>query len=397
MPDSIVKRITTLPLFSIGFRPFYFGASLFASLAVPFWLLLYQTGATTDGQWQPYAWHAHEMLFGFAPAVIIGFLLTAARNWTGLPTPSAAPLAALFALWIAGRLAALLGFIGAYGLLAAITELAFLPVATVVIAVPLVRSRNVRNYFVIAILSLLSLANIGYTGLQLGWFGGVALPSATSIALDLLALLLTVIGGRVIPAFSGNAIRGLQPKHWPLIEAATITAMCAVLLADLGALWLGADSAVQPWLLLLAAGLQLTRIAGWQPWRTLSNPLLLVLPLSYLWIPIHLLLRWALGGGPGVIPSAAVHALLIGAMAGLMLSMMTRSALGHTGRPLIARAPELICFAAIQSAALVRVFGPLVWPADYLFWIGSTAVLWTLAFATFFIAYLGILTRPRLT
>ena len=146
---------------------------------------------------------------------------------------------------------------------------------------------------------------------------------------------------------------------------------------------------IQTELLMLCALAHLVRLFGWQPWKTWRQPMLLVLPLAYLWIPVHLLLRIDQS-------SLATHALTVGAMAGLMLAMMTRSALGHTGRPLKAGPWELICFAAIHLAASARVFGPLLLPEYYQFWIHASAFLWTLAFSVFMLAYWPVLTRPRL-
>jgi uncharacterized protein involved in response to NO len=269
-------------------------------------------------------------------------------------------------------------------------------VLAVRVAVPLWRARNHRNLFVVAVLLLLAMANALYHGVQQGMFGAGLGPVAVAVALDVLMLLMTVIGGRVIPAFSGNAIPGLNPRRWPALEATVIGAAVVLVAVDGARPWLGTVSEpLLGGLLWIAAGGHLLRLWGWRAWRTLGNPLLAILPLSYLWIPIHLGLRAWLGAEPGVVPSLAAHALTVGAMGGLMLGMMTRSALGHTGRPLRAGAVELVCYASVHAAALVRVLGPL-WPGTGQgVWLNLSALLWSLAFATFALGYLPILTRRR--
>ncbi|MBX3705951.1 MAG: NnrS family protein [Pseudomonadales bacterium] len=382
-------------LLALGFRPFYLAAPLFAAGALSAWLLVYH------GVWQPHmplppvAWHAHEMLFGFAAAVIAGFLLTAARNWTGRETASGALLLALVLLWLTARVLNLVG----PGPLGALVDAAFLPVCALVLAIPLWRARNRRNYFVVPLLIALGLVNLLHHGAYLaGWSGsgGNALPTvAVNVAAGLIALLMTVIGGRVIPAFSANAIPGLRPRVRPWVEYSVVGLMLLLPVLDLAGGWLFLPGGTLVALLVLAASLQLVRLAGWQPWRTRGNALLAMLPLAYAWIPLYLLLRAAALENPAM-ASVALHALVVGAMASLMLAMMTRSALGHTGRALRAGSVELACFAAIQAAALVRVGGPLLVPGAHALWITLSGVLAVVAFAIFAAGYWPILTRPRI-
>ena len=367
---------------SIGFRPFYLGAAAFAALAVPAWMIAYFGSAPYLLPPAPLTWHAHEMVFGFAPAVIVGFLLTAVRNWTGQPTPSGAALAGLFGLWLAGRIAMLIdtGWIGL------VTEVSFLPVAAVTVALPVWRARNHRNAFVVALLTLLALGNLAYQAAARGLLTAVSPFMATTLALDLVLILLIVIAGRVIPAFSANAIPGLEPRRLAAIEVLAIGAPVVLFVVD--ALEPSGNSALLTGILWAAAVIHVARLASWQPWRTWRDPLLLALPLAYVWIPVHLLLRteWQ---------ALATHALTVGAMASLMLAMMTRSALGHTGRPLRAGAAELVMFAAIHAAALCRVLGPLTTSTATRTWLLAAAGLWVLAFGAFAVAYFPILTRPR--
>ncbi|HEX7036482.1 MAG TPA: NnrS family protein [Pseudomonadales bacterium] len=378
-------------LFSIGFRPFYLGAAVFATLAVPAWYGAYAGWLPFSATLPGLAWHAHEMVFGFAPAVIGGFLLTAVRAWTGRMTPAGATLAALFGVWVLGRVLMLTG----PAPLAVAVDLAYLPLLALALAVPLWQARNRRNAFVVPLLLTLALLSATHHGAYRGWVDPLWAARSQTVAMDLVAMLLAVIGGRVTPAFSANAIRGLQPKRWPLVEGVALGGLALVILLDLT----GFAAELPAWLLsfvfVLAALAHLVRWLGWQPWKTRSNVLLLVLPLGYLWLPVHLLLRASVDVVPGLMSPLALHALSVGAMAGLMLAMMTRSALGHTGRPLAAGPAETFMFAAIHLAALARVFGPLLWPAGYVTWVGLSAALWVLAFGAFAISYAPIVSRPR--
>ncbi|MFV2089788.1 MAG: NnrS family protein, partial [Pseudomonadales bacterium] len=194
------------------------------------------------------------------------------------------------------------------------------------------------------------------------------------------------------PAFSWNAVATLRPRSWVTIEWLAIGLTVLIVATDIvraaGGRMLLLEE-FQQVLLIVCATVHLIRLAGWQPWKTWRIPLLLVLPLAYLWIPVHLILRIDH-------PTLATHALTVGAMAGLMLAMMTRSALGHTGRALVARPVELLCFASIHLAALTRVVGPILLPEFYQAWIQTSALLWTLAFSVFALAYWPILSRPRI-
>ncbi len=362
-------------LLLMGFRPFYLGAAVFASLAVPFWVWGFTTGALPG----LLPWHAHEMIFGFAPAVMVGFLLTAVRNWTNRPTLQGGRLAALFGLWLAARLAN-----GVHlPVPAMLLDTTFLLASALAVGVPIWQARNRRNAFVVVLLVALAALSALHGAATQNWLRWLPPAWATTLALDLVLLLMVVIGGRVIPAFSGNAVAGLNPRSWPVLEWVAVGSIAAIFAADLAR-----PGEAPTWLFFAAAAAHSARLAGWQPWKTRGNVLLLALPLAYLWIPAHLLLR-------ALEPQLATHALTVGAMANLMLAMMTRSALGHTGRPLQARAVEVLCFASLQLAALSRVFGILFFPGGYAFWLWAAVLGWCLGFGTFSAAYWPILTRPR--
>ncbi len=382
--EPTTRRIPpdTFSLWALGFRPFYLLAALFAAIAVPVWAVAYSGGIELPipGMW----WHAHEMIFGFAVAVIIGFLFTAGRNWTGLDTPAGPPLAALAALWLAGRLAMAFGS----GAWVAIVDMVFLPVAAALLLRVLIKAKSRRNYFVGVLPALLALANLVF---HLAVLGVLAVDPlmAMHLALGLIVVLETIVGGRVIPMFTFNAVRGI--KQWRdsrLDWAAAIATGVALLLWALGAgMWAGAVS-------LVAALLQALRLGGWNPWATRGAPLLWVLHLAYLWIPLGLALIALTQFG--VLPrSAGIHALAIGATGGLIIGMITRTALGHTGRMLVAGPVETAAYALVLLAALVRVLSVALFPAALVGGVHAAATLWALGFALYLWRYAPFLLKAR--
>lgn len=388
-----MNRPSASAFLSIGFRPFYLGAALLAAVSVPVWVGTYLSATPLPTAYPVYLWHMHEMLFGFGLAVMAGFLLTAVRNWTGRPTPSSVALACLFGLWLLGRLTAFTGS----SLLYAVVDSAFIPWLTICLAVPIWQAGNFRNAFVVIVLTALWVSNLTFHAAAMGLISAALLQTSITVAADVVLLLMIIIGGRIIPAFSANAVTGLRPQTWPIIEATSIGLVLLIAMLDIAASFTtDVIRSGQTWLLYTAGTVHLVRLIGWRVWETRSNVLLLVLPLSYLWIPVHLLLRGYLGGSPGVLTSGAAHALFVGAMAGLMLSMMTRSALGHTGRPLQAGWVETACFISIQLAALLRVVGPWIVPEQQRVPIIVSALFWCIAFGMFAFWYAPILTRPRI-
>jgi len=372
-------------LWNLGFRPFYLLAGIFASLSVPLWTARH---AGWLGEWayssEP-AWHAHEMIFGYAFAVVVGFLFTAVRNWTGRPTPSGPALAAIAGLWFAARVFALTH----WTLLAAAADTAFALAAAWGIGVPLVAAGNRRNYFFVGVLLLLGAANLAFYLAQEGLLQ-LAVGDGVQVALDLILFVMTVMGGRVIPMFTANAVPGSKPGRRALLERVALGSVLLIIAADLFPIPGSLAAAVAA----LAALAHAARLALWQPWLTLRRPILWILHASYGWIVVHLVLR-ALASLDIVPDGLATHALTIGAIGGLTLGMMTRTARGHTGRPLRAGAAEIAAYALVQLAAVVRVLAPLAVPAGYFSAVTVSGVLWFAAFALFSAAYWPILARAR--
>jgi uncharacterized protein involved in response to NO len=400
-PLSLAERASSLvqpttptlpgwPLLRLGFRPFYLGAALFALLAIPLWVTIFLGQLELTMALPPLLWHAHEMLFGFAIAVILGFLLTAVKAWTGLATPRGAFLGALALLWLAARVAAVTGPYAVY----AVLDLLLLPLVAVVLTGVLLRARNRRNLPLAGMLMLLALANGAFHLSVIGVID-IAPMRALYAALALIVMIECGITGRVIPAFTMSATPGLKLTVRPSVERATLalTALALLLwvLAPASAGWNMAGG----WVFSLAAVAHVLRLVQWRPWVTRHRPILWILHLSYAWIPLGLaLLAMAQFGLLGT--SSGVHALAIGATAGLIIGMLTRTARGHTGRPLQASRPEAAAYALVMVAAAVRVLLPLAVPQWLPLALVTSAVAWSLAFAIYLFIYTPWLLQTRL-
>jgi len=374
------------PFLRLGFRPFYVGAALVAALLVPLWLLLFLGHTVVTPAVPGLLWHAHEMLFGFAATVVIGFLMTAGKNWTGLATPRGPLLGALALLWLAARVAAL----GSSPWLYAALDFALLPIIALIFARLLLRARNHRNLPLAGILSLLALANGVF---HLAANGVVAISPLTPLyaGLALITLIECVIGGRVIPAFTMAANPGLRLVASPAVERLALGLTAAGLL-----LWVIAPPNPLTALSLLAAGVaQGWRLAGWRSALTVGKPILWILHAAYAWVPVALaLLALAQLGWVG--HSVGVHALALGSTGGLILGMMTRTARGHTGRPLVVSKAEVLAYALVLGAALVRVIGALLPAAVYPMSLMLAATAWSLAFGIYLVKYTPWLLQTRL-
>lgn len=382
-PPSPTHRFA---FWQMGFRPFYFLASVFAAVSVPLWLLQYAGHVPLPHAGGP-LWHGYEMLVGYTTAVIAGFLLTAVRTWSGQPTPTGGMLAGLAGLWLAGRL---MVFVTA-PVVAAAVNAAFPLAVAVAIAVPLVRAGNRRNYFVIALVVGLGVASLAF---QLGARGIVAVPAFLTLqaGLDIVLLLISVIAGRVVPMFSNNGVPGMKAKRHPLVEKLASASIVALLLADV----LQLPPTLLALLVCVSASMHAARLASWQPWRTLRTPLVWILHVGYAWVVGYLLLR-ALAA-LGLVPvSLALHALTVGVIGSITIGMMARTSLGHTGRPLKTGGLELSCFLLIQVAAVARVGGGLMssGAGSYLASLIVAGVAWCGAFGLFLFGYAAIWAASR--
>lgn len=373
-----------LPLLRLGFRPFYLAAAVLAMLSVPLWVSAF-FGVAPFGLQPGLEWHVHEMVFGFAIAVIIGFLYTAVRNWTAMQTPRGTHLALLVALWCAGRIALLV----APPLPAALIDLAFLPAAAWPIWTLLRKVNNRRNLFLPLLLGLLTVMNALYYAGEFGWLDINPLTPLRS-ALLLVVVIEAVMGGRVIPSFTSNAVPQAKPKVRPREDRLSI-----IFVALAAASWILDLPAPASASLFLVAALTLARrVIGYQPQRTLAHPLVWILHFSYLWIAIGFVLLAAAQLGFAN-ESAGWHALGAGATGGLIIGMITRTALGHTGRPLKTGTAEFLMYLLLQFGALLRVLAALQWTAAYAELLVASAACWSLSFALYLAVYLPRLAAER--
>lgn len=379
------------PFWRLGFRPFYALAATWAGLGVALWLTVWAGWVAPPTGLPGLAWHAHEMLYGYAVAVVVGFLFTAARNWTGLPTPQGPALAGFAALWLAARWAAWSPWPWLY----AVLDVALLVWVAGLLARLLWRGGQQRNLPLVGLLVLLALANV--------WFhaalaAGQAWLAALYSALALITMIECVMGGRVIPGFTTAGRSHLRRSMPPALELASLglTALGLALWALPG----GAQPTAfwAPWgggLLALAALAQGWRLSRWRFGLTWNQPMLWILHLAYGWLVVGLALLAAAQWG-WVAQSAGVHALTVGTLGSLTLGMMSRTARGHTGRRIEPSATEVIAFVLMQTAALVRVVLPLLVAPASTAWLWQAMLLWSLAWGLWLWRFVPWLFKPRL-
>jgi uncharacterized protein involved in response to NO len=384
-------------LFDYGFRPFFLLAGLWGAAALLLWLAFWFGRLELAGPWQGVLWHAHEMIFGFAIAGVAGFLLTAVPGWTATEPLRGAPLAALALLWLAGR-AVLLASAALPPLAVAVVDLAFLPALALPTALALFaglkRTGSARNFMFLALLGALETGNL-LTHLEaLGWTAATA-EIGLRLGLDTLLLMITLVGGRILPAFTRNALRqagiAAEVRSDARLDALAIAGMAALLLGDL-VLGPGLVTGV---LAFLAGAAGAVRLYFWRPFAAArGRPLLWVLHLGYGWLVLGLLMK-GLADATGLLPAtAALHALTIGAVGTMLMAVMSRASLGHTGRPLVAPRAVAAAYVLLTVAALLRVVAPLL-PDNYNVLLAAAGCAWALAFALFSVVYLPILTGPR--
>jgi uncharacterized protein involved in response to NO len=379
-------------IFAYGFRSHFFLTGIAAIVLIPLWALSFIAGTPIGSGWPPTLWHAHEMLFGFIGSAIAGFMLTAVPSWTGQKGYAGRPLMALALVWLAGRFLIATSSLWP-PLLPTIVDLAFLPMLAFMLMVPLLRSRN-RNTPLLAVLSALWLTNVIFHAGLLRFNAPLA-HQALIIGIDITLLLVTVIGGRIVPAFTASALRqqgidGSLTSRWTL-SALSIASMLGVIAGD--CFW--PDSRISGYIGATAAIAQTIRLIQWRTVRTLRTPIVWILHLAYMWLPIGLSLKAAaLLGGYGI-AAFWLHALTIGALSTMITAVMTRASLGHTGRALVIDPITICAYALLTMSAVVRVFGFSLFGGSYPTIIAVAAVLWTAAFALFIAVYSPILWGPR--
>lgn len=379
-------------LWGYGFRPFFLAAGFSAVVLVPWWAGAFVWSVPLGSNWPPMLWHGHEMLFGFIAAAIAAFLLTAVPSWTGARGFAGRPLILLTAVWLLGRMLVATSALWPLSVVAG-SDLLFLPALAALVLPPLARERN-RNTPLLAVLTALWATNAAFYWALFRGDTALALHALT-VGIDIVLVLVTIIGGRIIPAFTSAAFKqgGISgPLHaWRGITPLAIGVMIVVTIVDIvrpSAAGAGAIAAA-------AALIQAVRLAQWQGLRTLRMPIVWVLHVAYLWLPVGLALK-ALTLLTGVAFAAFyLHALTIGAATMMIVAVMTRAALGHTGRPLVVSRPTVYAYSFLTAAVLTRVFGPASLPLSYSAVIVLAAIFWTVAFVLFLRVYAPILWSPR--
>lgn len=376
-------------LFSYGFRPFFLGAALHAIVAMALWIAALSLGLAVGGDYGASHWHAHEMLFGFAPAVLAGFLLTAVPNWTGRLPVSGRPLIALFALWVAGRLAML--YPDPIGIVpAAVIDSAFLPALLAICAREIIAGRKWKDLKMVGALTALSLANgCFHVETILGEHAGYA----ARLAIGAYVMLIMIVGGRIIPSFCRNWLNQRSATVFPVpynrFDAVAILAGASAL-----ACWIGApDQPLTAVAALTAAGLQTIRLSRWRGMSVVAEPLLFVLHIAYGFIPLGFL-SIALGAFELMNATSVLHVLTVGVVASMMLAVMTRATRGHTGRVLSASIMTTCSYGALFLAALLRPLGE-VFPDHAISLYAVAGIAWMLAFLLFSLEYGPMLATTR--
>jgi len=378
--------------FAYGFRPFFLLAGGYAVIAMLVWLAIYSKGSALVGTIPAHLWHGHEMLFGFAGAAIAGFMLTAVPSWTGRRGFAGWPLMLLTVIWLVGRVSfTTAAYIPPAALL--VGELLFMPALALMIAPALLRVRNRNTPLLLVLLGFWILDAI----FLLAVFRG-DMQSATNAlrsSIDLILVLITVIGGRIVPSFTSNALkqRGIHTpmRTSKMLDRLTIGSMVALLFSGFVSPYHTATAVIAG----IACLAQLVRITGWQSWRCQHDPIVWILHVGYLWLPVALALR-AMHLGIGVAFAANwVHAAGAGAAGTMILAVMSRAALGHTARPIAAGIPVTLAYVLLTLAVLVRTFGPTLIPMSYSAIIALAASLWAAAFLAFVLIYAPILSGPR--
>ena len=354
----------------LPFRPLFLCAGLFATLGMLLWAFFLHMGWNPSAVLAPIPWHAHAMLYGFAGALIAGFVLTASGHWTGMPTTTPITLALATVLWLAARITLL---VGAPLPLGAAFDVAFLLLVAFMVARVILLTNNRRNLFLVVVL-------LGYTALDVWFYVAAArmdfaqVTRALLVCVDLLTLLMLAIGGRVVPFFAGRKLPDLEITQFKPLNIAVNVGAAIVLLLDLA----GVDGLPRGACMLALAALAFVRLIGWRGWGTLREPMLWVLHLGYLWLAIGLLLRGlGLLGAWNQPEIETLHGITVGALGTLSLGMMTRVSLGHGGRAIRASLPMVFVFILPTVAAALRLgFGTsgwtwaaCVWVAAFLIWL----------------------------
>ncbi len=379
------------PLLRLAFRPLFFGGALFSAIAMLLWIATLQGWFQFQPLGSPTLWHGHEMLFGFTAAIIAGFLLTAVQNWTGIPGINSSKLLLLVGVWFAGRC---LMATNLMPVITAAVDILFIPLAAFFLAKPVIAIKQYRNLIFVPVLIVMTIANVLFHyGILFDQFS--LSQQGLQFMIWLVVLMMTILGGRVIPFFTANGTQTPKTEPIPLLEMAVIVStIFLAVIYGLGFTQLMTET-VQIFLLVSAGLLHGLRCLRWRGWITGKVPLLWSIHIAYAFIPLGLLGLALSHSVPSLSASTASHLLTAGAMGTMIISMMARVSLGHTGRPLQPHRLMSLAFVAVIVAALLRALGPWLLPAiTPTLWL-TAALAWVIGFGIFSVIYWPILSQTR--
>jgi len=383
------QPIFDYPLFALGFRAFFALAGLAALILIVFWNAIFNGTLTSEHYYPNNYWHAHEMLLGYAVAVIAGFLLTAVKNWTGKPTLTGDQLASLCLLWLYGRILPFYAGLLPDALIA-LVDFAFLPALAYQVSKPIIEAKQYRNLFFIGLIMLLALGNGLIHAEMLGLQGNTATIGIQLVVATIIILIL-IIAGRVFPFFTERGIPGTLIIRNPLLDSLSVASAVIVFALQI----FGISGTLLALAAIVAVAVNVARLSGWYVQRVMYVPLLWVLYAGYGWIILGFMLT-VLSAYSIVLPSLALHAFTLGGIGVLTLGMMARVSLGHTGRAMKASNAMAIAFVLINVAALFRVLLPIAMPHWYENLIYISTLSWLAAFSLFVFVYVPILSSARI-
>ncbi len=377
-------------LFALAFRPFFLFGPLYGVLAILYWAGYQLSLNGLPPYFEGTLWHAHEMLFGFVASILAGFLLTASKNWAKTRGVHGSTLLILILTWLAGRIAILFSAI-LPAWLVAFSDLAFLPFLTFLLWCTLSKGAAKTNFIFVLWLAVFFTAN------ALMHLEALGLPAQTArtgylLGVDTVTVIMVLMGGRVIPMFTQNAVPGIEIAKRPWLERLAVFTVVAYLLSDV----VEETSLITALAAILAGAASFFRLAGWKPLSTVERPILWALHLGYAFLSLGLIARGLSLTLFPVKSSIPLHLITAGAMGMLILGMISRVSLGHTGRPLIVSKPIVVAYWLVFLGAVVRVLVPLLFPSVYIVGMAGAALIWSAGLILFAIVYWPILTQPRI-
>lgn len=383
--DKVDKN--TFSLFALGFRPFFLLAAITAPLLITLWLLKLFGIITLSNYYSSTGWHAHEMLFGYTVAVIAGFLLTAAGNWTGMKMINGWRLALLSIVFILGRVAPFIPEIP-YWLIVGI-DLSFLPLVALLIAIPVFKAKQWSNFIFVPLLLAMAAANLTVHLSTLSIID-TSIVTGSRVMLYLVVFLIVVMGGRVIPFFTERGVEGVTTKKWTWIEYLSPISIVLLVIADV----ILSSKAMAGYAAVFASIIHSIRLYGWYSNKIWQNPLVWILQVAYAWFIVGFILKsLIIFNSPAVIFS--YHAFTVGGIGIMTLGMMARVSLGHTGREMKLDSWMVLAFILINVAVIFRVILPIFMHDYYLQLIQVSGWLWTVSFVIYLIVYTPMWLQPR--